>query len=441
VLRGNLASAPFEQVLRHLAEGGAVGCLRLTGPLDEVGVVHVGEGLVHAISMSGAADHVGRRLVSAGALTVDQLAEAERARAGEASEWLLSELLVHLGHVDEEQVAAVIHERALDAACRIAEWTSGPWHFRRRQRGRQLLPEPLNAVGLLALVADRRREQTELWQALGGNGVPSLTSAPAAGKPLGHDGAALLASVDGVRSVTGLATACGMTLLEALRLLHASSQSGSIVLAPGEPEPLARPPSGGAVELHELVHDGSGTSSAPMGLRDDGQPPADDLVVASLARVMQALSTLWAAPGPEDVVTAPESAPVQALLEESAAPQPMPELPQGMTRLPQGVDGDSLGALRELAELSNSSSTGAATRPSGGPPAAELDAVQPSAAVSRLALPVGRGPNGADTAALLRELSSLGVDQDLGPRLAMPRQAPAAADPNRGGRRRGRFGR
>lgn len=496
MLRGDLASLPLDQVLLRLGDG-ASGCLHVSGPAGETGVVHVRDGLVHAASLPQVPDQLGPRLVAAGLLSIEQLADAERARATELTEWLLSELLVHLGHVDEEHVAAVVRERALDAACQIAGWTAGAWRFRRGERARRLLPEPLSVAGLLALVADRRGEQRTLLAELGGSGaVPAFADEEAATSPdlsLGHDGLALLTGIDGGRTVAELGARCGMTLLEVLRLMHGLRTNGLIVVTPSEAETVPEAANWAALDLHDLVHDSSvtldstldSTLSTSLGVLAGAEDVSagDGPVGASLTRVSQALNTLMGpvgATGGEDADPATGQDPTQL------PTRPAPGLPEALSPELQRRERIRAAAAAELA-LAHADAEAQRTRTAGGPSAVEraveraveqaderADELQ--LAREALGMPLTLRPGtqrpetlrtsdaepqawqasagqppapgdarsaseATDTAALLRELSNLGNDQDAAPRPPSPRPAPVTPEASGRGWRKGRFGR
>jgi len=486
VLRGDLASVPLDDVLLRLADGEATGCLHVTSTSGTTGVVHLRDGLVHAASLPGTTERLGPRLVSAGLLSVHQLADAERAKATELSEWLLSELLVHLGHVEEEHVAAVVRERALDATCQIAGWGSGSWHFRRRERARQLLPEPLSVAGMLALVGDRRIEQHTLLAELGGSrAVPVLADEAevSAAKALGHDGTALLASIDGISTLTELGEACGMTQLEVLRLVHSLREASLIVVAPGEEDVVTSPSGWAALDLHDLVHDGTTSLSGLTGDHGaEGGAPGDDPVAASLARVSQALSTLMgpvlspasagddrpAAPAGSlsPGVLSPEArrrermraaaAAELALAHADAEAERSREVPLHDVDAAQVDPPDALDDIEavEAVEAADEAGLDVTTviedepaepnEPAEPDKPAEADKPAEPAALDsvpeQVAAPDGDGAL-TDTAALMRELSSLGNEVDAAVRPPSPRSAPHAGERTTRGRRKGRFGR
>jgi len=486
VLRGDLASVPLDDVLLRLADGEATGCLHVTSTSGTTGVVHLRDGLVHAASLPGTTERLGPRLVSAGLLSVHQLADAERAKATELSEWLLSELLVHLGHVEEEHVAAVVRERALDATCQIAGWGSGSWHFRRRERARQLLPEPLSVAGMLALVGDRRIEQHTLLAELGGSrAVPVLADEAevSAAKALGHDGTALLASIDGISTLTELGEACGMTQLEVLRLVHSLREASLIVVAPGEEDVVTSPSGWAALDLHDLVHDGTTSLSGLTGDHGaEGGAPGDDPVAASLARVSQALSTLMgpvlspasagddrpAAPAGSlsPGVLSPEArrrermraaaAAELALAHADAEAERSREVPLHDVDAAQVDPPDALDDIEavEAVEAADEAGLDVTTviedepaepnEPAEPDKPAEADKPAEPAALDsvpeQVAAPDGDGAL-TDTAALMRELSSLGNEVDAAVRPPSPRSAPPAGERTTRGRRKGRFGR
>jgi hypothetical protein len=317
VQRGDLATTPLPRVLRDLAAAGATGCLRVTAPVGDASarvgasreaLVHLGAGRVWAASVPGTPRRLGPRLVTAGLLTPETLAETLRAQADGGG--ALGELLVRRGLVEERLLAEFAREQLHDALTTVAGWAAGGWRFRRQAIGVGD-GEPVEVEHLLAVVEDRRREWEGLLTVVHGPlAVPVLAPNDAGGSlSLRPDSWALLRQVDGRRTLAELAAECGFTHLEAARLAAALVSDGLLEVEADveleDPPPVpaeSDPPPGPVMAIIAAL---AGTDAAPAGTRpalaaEPGGP--GNPVTAALTRVSDALS---AAMGPHGVGVPP----------------------------------------------------------------------------------------------------------------------------------------
>lgn len=456
MLAGTSETRPLAAALEQLAATGASGCLRPAGGPAGEAEVFLRAGGVTAVTVPGPRPALGSRLLSSGVLTPAVLAAVLARQAGEQSAAPLGELLVRIGYVDPAAVEAFAREQVVAG---LSDLLSGPyadWTFRPDEPVREDVTEPLAVPDALAEIARRDLSWQRIAASVPGDAVPVLTAAaPDCSRLSLHPEAwALLCRVDGVRSVAELGLECGFTLHEAGHLVHALRMAG-------------------------LVDGGSGSGPAAAGGRPAVlassrwlSPTANEPAAEPTARAA-ALSALLA-PGnaAEDLFTpAPRRQPAYAgrlaevvdlveVRQEAArrgaetarlAEQVRPAADAPPAEEIEADNASRAGQARWAAENAAATAAGAFAELSA---AAALDAPAP-------APPVGAEPAGpppaepagspapalfvhydADTAALLRELSSLGVDDGspapAAPVADTPRPATTSAAPKR---RKGLFGR
>ncbi len=248
MLRGDLQTTPLANLLRQLADAKATGCVYLL-PVGrrsdtEESMVGLRSGAIVNVTVPGSEESVATRLVASRQLSSTALAEAREAQETELSNWMLAELLIHLGLAEERQVHDLVNERALADLSELCAWRSGSWRFRRRQRWGASLPEALTVEEALESVARREEE----WQALlpairGADAVVSLAAHPEQAPEdqersdesveMDADGFALLCAVDGARTVAELGATTGFTLLDAGRTIAKLLDAGLVQVSPG----------------------------------------------------------------------------------------------------------------------------------------------------------------------------------------------------------------
>ena len=274
MLRGDLQTTPLADLLRQLADAKATGCVYLlpAGRRSdtEESMVGLRSGAISNVTVPGSEESVATRLVASRQLSPTALAEAREAQETELSNWMLAELLIHLGLADERQVHDLVSERALADLSELCTWRSGSWRFRRRQRWGASLPQSLGIDEALATVAERHEEWQRLLPVIrGADAVVTLAAHPehSHDEPDGSDesvemdadGFALLCAVDGARTVAELGVTTGFTLLDAARTIVTLLDAGLVQVIPGPSSASEEPP---ADRPHE--GDGDGGDDYPM---------------------------------------------------------------------------------------------------------------------------------------------------------------------------------
>ena len=197
------------------------------------------DGAICNVTLPGAEEAIGTRLVASRRLTPADLAEAREAQETELAAWTLAELLIHLGLADEQTVHGLVLEQALaalDRAVRVAQPAAGasaaanapgracrlrwrsPRRWQRWLSGRPAVARagrhhPQRRRGRLARRRITSRSEDD----------PNLE--------MDADGFALLCAVDGAKTVAELAGSTGFTLLEAADKIAELVESGLVQVA------------------------------------------------------------------------------------------------------------------------------------------------------------------------------------------------------------------
>jgi len=287
VSAGDLVATGMVEVLEQLATDAATGCLHVAGPNGTEALVYLRTGEVYAMTVPGRRPQLGARLVSAGALAPDSLYEAVQAQHTELQGWRLSELLVHLGYVDQDVVEAFVVEQLHDCCTDLLGWTSGSWRFRAGERTRDDVAPATSVADLLARVVERQLAWEQMAATVAdAQAVPTLSTGavPNPELTLEPESFALLCHVDGRRTVAELGRECGFTDLEAARVVHALVESGLLTVAAT------------SVDDEAVARNAVPTDAWEPSAWDPADATPTTGMEESLARVSQSLEAMIAAP-------------------------------------------------------------------------------------------------------------------------------------------------
>ena len=293
----------------------------------------------HVASAEPAFDAVARLL--AGGAQPDSVAAALAGRpAGLDGIALLAWLAGEAG----AGLAAAAAELTTQAAADLL--AAGPASGQAEPPGPVQLDLGIGRPELLGLAAARLAAQAALERVNGPGAVPRLTGAtlPAPGEA-GHLSAALVARIDGRRSVADLAAACGHTTFEVATALSALAAAGAITVAPS-PTAWPGPPPAHPGEAHAALTafqwEAGGEPGEPGGPGEPGDAAAP-VERADVGAAWLELRGVLAGDAPE-----PEPEP-----EPEAQPEPEPEPEPEPVAEPVRVAGDvdSSALLRELASF------------------------------------------------------------------------------------------
>lgn len=425
-MRGDLSETPAADACRQLAGDGSTGVLTVEGP-EGPGTVTFVAGRIVGASSPSPRGRLGDRLVGAGFLEDEALSEALETQRTSSGRVRLGALLVERTLVPRDAIRLFVQEQALDALFEVLRWRYGSFAF---------LPGPAADIAEIsvamgaddALVEVSRRQ--DLWHELSAvipdlECIPTLRPAPSSGATaLEPDEFAVLASIDGERSVRVLAADLGYGEFELARVIYGLLLLGIVDIELPEDEI-------GAALDDALAY--CGHSEAAV---DDQPATAPELIEPDL--------DFFAAPrgsadAPEPTAEGPEEPAAEAA---SRA---------GPSDLPESSFSDVLRELRGLDEEATANRARPTPPPRPAAPEREQpEPEQPSSTGNDVAPPPTAAPrptrsaDDGDVSEFLRELSRLALDEqaeepDRPRRTPPPRNDPKDDDTKR--KRRGLFGR
>jgi len=128
LLEGSIHRFNLAGVLQFLAQGAATGVLEVRD-FEEYGFIYLVKGHVEAISLPITDEKLGSRLVKAGCLTEQQLAEAlmeDSSLSHDQKKFKpLGQRLIEKGYATQETIRHIMERQTLDQVFELAHWTSG----------------------------------------------------------------------------------------------------------------------------------------------------------------------------------------------------------------------------------------------------------------------------------------------------------------------------
>jgi Domain of unknown function (DUF4388) len=128
LLEGSIHRFHLAGVLQFLAQNASTGVLEVRD-FEEYGFIYLVNGRVEAISLPITDEKLGTRLVKAGCLTEQQLAEALMEDAGLSHDQKkfkpLGQRLIEKGYTTREQIRHIMERQTLDQVFELAHWTNG----------------------------------------------------------------------------------------------------------------------------------------------------------------------------------------------------------------------------------------------------------------------------------------------------------------------------
>jgi hypothetical protein len=128
LLEGSIHRFNLAGVLQFLAQGGATGVLEVRD-FEEYGFIYLAKGRVEAISLPITDEKLGTRLVKAGCLTEQRLAEAlmeDSSLSHDEKKFKpLGQRLIEKGYTTSEIIRRIMERQTLDQVFELAHWSSG----------------------------------------------------------------------------------------------------------------------------------------------------------------------------------------------------------------------------------------------------------------------------------------------------------------------------
>jgi hypothetical protein len=226
-LEGTLDAFSLPDIFQLLSYTKKTGALHLRRD-GQHGVVHVRDGAVTGGRGDIARQALGRRLVGAGLVDDETLADAAE-QVLDNPALGLGKTLVDTGKVDAMAARELASEQAADAVFELLRWPNGEFAFVMDEED----PDDVGAsLAVEEVVAEANRRLTA-WQGLE-DGVPSLdavvsvVASPAAEPAFSREEWALVALVNGTRSVRDLVALAGTGEFVVVAALAALAERGLV---------------------------------------------------------------------------------------------------------------------------------------------------------------------------------------------------------------------
>lgn len=128
LLEGSIHRFNLAGVLQFLAQNASTGVLEVRD-FEEYGFIYLKRGRVEAISLPITDEKLGTRLVKAGCLTDQQLAEALMEDAGLTHDQKklkpLGQRLIEKGYTTREEIRLIMGKQTMDQVFELAHWSNG----------------------------------------------------------------------------------------------------------------------------------------------------------------------------------------------------------------------------------------------------------------------------------------------------------------------------
>ncbi|MDP9239988.1 MAG: DUF4388 domain-containing protein [Actinomycetota bacterium] len=310
----------------------------------EHGVIRVVAGAISGASSDTARQSLARRLVGTGRLTDDALSAGVATVRADPSVGL-ARAMHEAGAIDGELLLAVAREHSVDALFDMLRWTDATFAFEVDEPDTDDIGLRQDADGLVAAAG----LHIDAWSTLAGqisspDVVVRLTAAPAHDPTLTRDEWALVALIDGRRTVGDLVTLCGRGEFATVAVLGPLVERGLLeVPGDGATDDAAT----ALIRRQHLIESLEG-GSAPGEPAEDEHPSADDGPAPGPDGAPAEAGELSADPDepiparvpeprtPEHTLDQPTRAPMESRSAPAPAEWPEEELPSLPPRLQSG---------------------------------------------------------------------------------------------------------
>ncbi|MGB8651199.1 MAG: DUF4388 domain-containing protein [Mycobacteriales bacterium] len=347
-LEGTLDAFSLPDIFQLLSYTKKTGTLHLRRE-DQHGVVHLRDGAVTGGRSSAASQALGRRLVGAGLVDDEALADAAE-RVLDQPGAGLGKVLADAGAVDRDALSRVAAEQATDAVFELLRWPDGAFAFVMDE----LDPDDVGiALSVEDVVAEGRRRE-EAWAGLAEK-VPSpaavvaLAPAPSDELVLNRDEWSLLSLVDGNRTVADLVMLSGTGEFVVVSALAGLAERGLVVIgaasagATTQRQQLLAALEGGAQPSAAATAPSVPEPSSerrpviperPEPFTPERQPAYAEAPMPALARLSATAPTAAATASPTAAASSPAPAPTASVgavqgahaLQPDAVPAPSPHI-------------------------------------------------------------------------------------------------------------------
>jgi hypothetical protein len=238
-LEGTLDAFSLPDIFQLLSFTKKTGTLHLRRETAH-GAVHLREGAVTGARADVARQELGRRLLGSGLVDDEALAAAAEELANNGS-LSLAQLLAEKGGLDVEQVKEVASEQVADAVFSLLRWADGEFAF----VVDEVDPDDLGATVPVEHVVAEGQRRLAAWAELveqvpAPDAVVTVNPVPAADPAASRDEWALLAMVDGRRTVADLVSLSGRGEYAVVSALAGLVSRGLLVVGGSAEDQLLR---------------------------------------------------------------------------------------------------------------------------------------------------------------------------------------------------------
>jgi hypothetical protein len=163
-LQGSIQRFNLASILQFLAQAECVGVLEVRD-FEEYGFIYLVNGRVQAISLPVTDEKLGSRLIKAGLLTEEQLAQAliedTQMTKEQKKAKPLGQRLIERGFTNEAQIREIMAKQTMDQVFELAHWQNGVFIYDEPERMPQFQVAIQGNVQQLLLEAYRRIDEGE----------------------------------------------------------------------------------------------------------------------------------------------------------------------------------------------------------------------------------------------------------------------------------------
>lgn len=278
-VEGSLSKVGVPELFRAIAREGRTGSLTLTRSGAEARVFFRDGDAYHARSI-GSGVQLGARLISAGAITNDDLNDALALQKAEGGSRRLGQILVDQQVVSSQELQAIVAQQIEDTIFEILRWDGGEFRFDQDVLTDEDIGLQVSVENLVMEGARRFREWHQITRR-----VPTLEAIPIFNEDsteidvaLTPEEWAFVSRVDGKATIKELGIGCGFTDLEAGRTVFGLVTAGllEIELPAGVELPLD---DADLDEVFDELERALQEAAAPRRDEQGPQPTLEELVI------------------------------------------------------------------------------------------------------------------------------------------------------------------
>jgi Domain of unknown function (DUF4388) len=227
---GNLRTMPFPDLMQWISASRKTGTLVIKGQRYTKKILFQ-TGLVSAVTSNNPREHLGYYLVGWGILTEEEL-EHLLDRQKELNV-MLGELLVQTSRLTREQVDHLVRLKTEETIYDLVNWNEGEFFFLDDVQPRRDFKELQLPVDQFILEGARQLDERRHIASV----IPDSAHIPRVVQAIDETrltpaGAAVLAQIDGVKSIEDIALACRMPEFPVLSFVHQGVNNGVFELLP-----------------------------------------------------------------------------------------------------------------------------------------------------------------------------------------------------------------